>query len=76
METIRLKEIAEAISGEILISGATEEFSNVTIDSRNVSLGDIFIAIKGENFDGHKFVKGAIDSGAKLCIVHEKEQYE
>lgn len=76
METIRLKEIAEAISGEILISGATEEFSNVTIDSRNVSKGDIFIAIKGENFDGHKFVKGAIDSGAKLCIVHEKEQYE
>jgi len=55
METIRLKEIAEAISGEIIISGSTEEFSNVTIDSRNVSKGDIFIAIKGENFDGHKF---------------------
>ena len=57
METIRLKEVAEAISGEILIIGATEEFSNVTIDSRKVSKGDIFIAIKGENFDGHKFVK-------------------
>lgn len=76
METIRLKEVAEAISGEILIIGATEEFSNVTIDSREVSKGDIFIAIKGENFDGHKFVRGAIDKGAKLCIVHEKGQYE
>ena len=76
METIRLKEVAEAISGEILIIGATEEFSNVTIDSREVSKGDIFIAIKGENFDGHKFVRGAIDKGAKLCIVHEKDQYE
>lgn len=76
METIRLKEVAEAISGEILIIGATEEFSNVTIDSRKVSKGDIFIAIKGENFDGHKFVRGAIDKGAKLCIVHEKNQYE
>lgn len=76
METIRLKEVAEAISGEILIVGATEEFSNVTIDSRKVSKGDIFIAIKGENFDGHKFVRGAIEKGAKLCIVHEKDQYE
>ncbi|WP_346890221.1 UDP-N-acetylmuramoyl-tripeptide--D-alanyl-D-alanine ligase [Clostridium sp. UBA1056] len=76
METIRLKEVAEAISGEILIIGATGEFSNVTIDSRKVSKGDIFIAIKGENFDGHKFVRGAIDKGAKLCIVHEKDQYE
>lgn len=72
METIRLKEIAGAISGEILIKGSTEEFSNVTIDSRKVSKGDIFIAIKGENFDGHKFVKGAVDSGAKLCIIHDK----
>ncbi|GAA0767509.1 UDP-N-acetylmuramoyl-tripeptide--D-alanyl-D-alanine ligase [Clostridium subterminale] len=76
METIRLKEIAEAISGEILVSGTIEEFSSVTIDSRNISTGDIFIAIKGENFDGHKFVKGAIDCGAKLCIVHEREKYE
>jgi UDP-N-acetylmuramoyl-tripeptide--D-alanyl-D-alanine ligase len=76
METIRLKEIAKAISGEILVRGTTKEFSNVIIDSRKVSQGDIFIAIKGENFDGHKFVKGAIDCGAKLCIVHEKERYE
>ena len=76
METMRLKEIAEAISGEILVRGTTKEFSNVIIDSRKVSQGDIFIAIKGENFDGHKFVKRAIDCGAKLCIVHEKERYE
>jgi len=76
METIRLKEIAEAISGEILVRGTTKEFSNVIIDSRKVSQGDIFIAVKGENFDGHKFVKGAINCGAKLCIVHEKERYE
>jgi UDP-N-acetylmuramoyl-tripeptide--D-alanyl-D-alanine ligase len=76
METIRLKEIAEAISGEILVRGTTKEFSNVIIDSRKVSQGDIFIAVKGENFDGHKFVKGAIECGAKLCIVHEKERYE
>lgn len=76
METIRLKEIAEAISGEILSKGSTEEFSNVTIDSRKVSKGDIFIAIKGENFDGHKFIKGAIDSGAKLCIIHDKTIHE
>lgn len=76
METIRLKEIVDAVEGKFLVRGIKEEFSQVAIDSRKVSVGDIFFAIKGENFDGHKFVDLAIERGAELCIVHEDVKYD
>lgn len=41
----------------------------VSIDSRTVSKGDLFIAIKGDAFDGHDFVRAAIDAGACAAIV-------
>ncbi len=76
METIKLKKIVDAVKGKFLVHGTKEEFSEVAIDSRKVLSGDIFFAIKGENFDGHKFVDLAIKNGAELCIVHEDEKYE
>lgn len=47
------------------------EVSGIAYDSRKVSKGNIFVAIKGENFDGHDFIKDAIIKGAGV-IVHEK----
>jgi len=45
----------------------------VTIDSRNVKPGSIFIAIKGEKFNGHDFVNEALDKGANAVIINEDE---
>lgn len=45
------------------------EIANITTDSRKVALGDLFIAIKGEKFDGHNFVKDVLAKGAALVIV-------
>ncbi|KAB2866247.1 MAG: UDP-N-acetylmuramoyl-tripeptide--D-alanyl-D-alanine ligase, partial [Bacteroidales bacterium] len=45
----------------------------VTTDSRNVPLGSIFFALKGDNFDGNKFAKSAIDSGASLAVIDNPE---
>ncbi|MCO6461723.1 MAG: UDP-N-acetylmuramoyl-tripeptide--D-alanyl-D-alanine ligase [Saprospiraceae bacterium] len=44
------------------------EFPSVTIDSRTIIPGQIFFAIKGENFDGNRFVDQAIEKGVALCI--------
>lgn len=44
--------------------------SGVSIDSRTIAKGDLFIAIAGENFDGHDFVRKAIDNGAAAAMVH------
>jgi UDP-N-acetylmuramoyl-tripeptide--D-alanyl-D-alanine ligase len=44
-------------------------FSSVTIDSRAVSPGALFFAVKGERFDGHDFVAAAVASGATGVVV-------
>jgi len=43
--------------------------SRVSTDSRTIKKGDLFIAIKGDNFDGHNFVNKAINQGASAVVV-------
>jgi UDP-N-acetylmuramoyl-tripeptide--D-alanyl-D-alanine ligase len=50
-----------------------EEVTNVTIDSRNVKKKSLYVAIKGERFDGHNFVKSAIKNGASAVVVNKKK---
>ena len=47
------------------------EFSGITIDSRNIKPGDIFLAFKGEITDGHKYIDHAEKAGASLAIVEK-----
>ncbi len=44
--------------------------SGISIDSRNINVGDLFIALQGPKFDGHAFVAGALASGAAGALVH------
>lgn len=48
--------------------------SIVSIDSRNIPSGAVFIAIKGEKFDAHNFLKDAVKNGAKTLIVNEERK--
>ncbi|MCC9620239.1 UDP-N-acetylmuramoyl-tripeptide--D-alanyl-D-alanine ligase [Thalassospira sp. MA62] len=43
--------------------------SGISIDSRKIHQGDLFIALKGPNFDGHKFAQAALDAGAAAVMV-------
>ncbi|MEE3046859.1 MAG: UDP-N-acetylmuramoyl-tripeptide--D-alanyl-D-alanine ligase [Pseudomonadota bacterium] len=45
--------------------------TGISIDSRKVSKGDLFIALKGPNFDGHKFAQAALDAGASAVMVSD-----
>ena len=47
---------------------ASHSFRGVTIDSRTVSAGELFIAIRGERHDGHDFIPAAVKSGAAGVI--------
>ena len=47
------------------------DIERVETDSRKIQKGDLFIAIRGEKFDGHNFVKQVIEAGANLVIVEE-----
>lgn len=44
----------------------------VSTDSRTVQRGDIFVAIRGEKFDGHQFLNEAFEKGTVAAIVHEQ----
>src|SRR5262245_1149830 len=61
-------EIAQAVGGTE--QGALE-VNGVACDSREVGAGDLFIAMKGEHTDGHRFVDQARDSGAAGVLVSQ-----
>lgn len=64
MINISLREVASGADGEISILGGEAFISGVSIDSREVKSGELYVALKGERFDGHSFIKGAIEKGA------------
>ncbi|MBV7270259.1 UDP-N-acetylmuramoyl-tripeptide--D-alanyl-D-alanine ligase [Winogradskyella luteola] len=49
-----------------------EESNGVCTDTRKLQKACIYFALKGNNFDGNKFVNRAFDGGAKYCIVDDK----
>ncbi len=65
-----LKESELFISANI--DGEDIEINNITIDSRDVTAKDVFIAIEGFEQDGHRYIKQAIEAGASL-IIQSKE---
>ena len=58
---------AAATSGKA--QGAPWQATHVEIDSRKVQTGDLFVAIKGDNFDGHDYVADALSKGAVAALV-------
>ncbi|MCB1827174.1 MAG: UDP-N-acetylmuramoyl-tripeptide--D-alanyl-D-alanine ligase [Coxiellaceae bacterium] len=64
---MKLSEVAKIIGADV--EGADVEFSTVTIDTRELTAGQLFIAILGDNFDGHDFVSDAQKKGAVAAIV-------
>lgn len=73
MVAFTLAAAAEACGGKFYGDDGllTQSVTSVTIDSRAVAPGSLFIAIRGERFDGHDFFEVAFDAGA-LCCVSEK----
>ena len=47
------------------------KINGISTDSRNIKENDLYIAIKGEKFDGNEFTKDALNRGASFAIVHQ-----
>ncbi|HZJ13139.1 MAG TPA: Mur ligase domain-containing protein, partial [Methyloceanibacter sp.] len=63
-----IREIANATGGAC--GGADDApVSGFSIDSRSLSLNEGFIAIRGDNRDGHAFVPAALEAGAACAVV-------
>jgi len=64
MEPLKAKDICEVVKG-VWVSGEPDKvFSGISTDSRKIVPGDLFIPIKGENFDGHDYLPNAMSRGA------------
>ena len=64
-------ELAAAAHGELASGRPEAEVAGVSIDSRRLAPGDLFVAIRGERFDGHAFVADAVQKGASGVIVSD-----
>jgi UDP-N-acetylmuramoyl-tripeptide--D-alanyl-D-alanine ligase len=51
------------------------ECTGFTTDTRKITKGDLFFALKGENFNANTFTEQALEKGAKYVIIDEKEYY-
>ena len=68
---LRADELAGAAGGQVVSGRADTEVGGVTIDSRRVSRGDLFVAIRGRRFDGHRFVNDAVSRGAAGLVISD-----
>jgi len=62
-------ELIKACSGRLVGVGSSGPVKGISIDTRSIKPGEAFIAIRGDNFDGHCFINQALKKGAACVIV-------
>lgn len=78
MAMFTIHEVEEATEG-VLLAPCTQDtvFSEVDTDTRAIADGSLFVAFKGERFDGHNFVLQALQDGAAGAVVSEiRDEYK
>jgi UDP-N-acetylmuramoyl-tripeptide--D-alanyl-D-alanine ligase len=71
MDPLTLRKIAEFAQGSLAAGNAGLTVSKVSTDSRTLQPGDLFVPLRGENFDGHRFVEQASERGAVGAMVED-----
>ena len=66
---ILLKDLVKITKGKVIKGKLNTKIEKISIDTRILRKGDVFLAIVGENFDGHDFLKEAIKKGTSGLIV-------
>ena len=70
---MKIKDILKVTNGKMLIGDENLVCDSFSKDTRTIQNGNIYIGIKGENFDGNKFWKQALDNGAVGVIIQDVE---
>ncbi len=69
MRKLTVQQIADAVGGQVTRGDAGVTIKNVCTDTRKLKPGDLFIALTGERFDGHDYVKQAVEAGAAALML-------
>ena len=70
---ILAREVADVLGAHLITGPIDVVFEGISTDSRDIRRGELFWALKGERFDGHDFVKKAVDSGALGAVVSNNQ---
>ena len=72
MQALTCREIISAVKGALVSGDVDTVFTGVSIDSRKIKKGDLFIPIIGQQFDGHDFIQSSIESGAAGALTQRE----
>lgn len=77
MAAFEVNEVLDATQGALIVRGERKgRLLRVQTDSREIKAGDLFLALQGEKFDGHEFVKTACKLGARGVVVEKGRAWE
>ncbi len=68
---MKLNELIKNVSVTEVVGDVDREITEIVYDSRKVKEGSLFVALKGTQFDGHRFIVDAIGSGASAVAVED-----
>jgi UDP-N-acetylmuramoyl-tripeptide--D-alanyl-D-alanine ligase len=68
--TLTVSDVVAGTSGRVASGDTARAIAGVSIDTRTLKPGQMFVAIAGPNFDGHDFVAQAVERGASAVMVH------
>lgn len=68
---MKLKELLKNVKVKELVGDVEREIASIAYDSRKVKNNSLFVALKGAQFDGHRFIVDAIGSGASAVAVED-----
>ena len=72
--TLSLEEILRATGGALLQGDPNVHFKGISTDSRTVGEGELFFALKGVHFDGHRFAQEALEKKAAGVVIEEERK--
>jgi UDP-N-acetylmuramoyl-tripeptide--D-alanyl-D-alanine ligase len=75
MTAIKTEDIIKATGGKVIAGNSQQVFDGVSIDSRKINNNELFIALKGDRFDGHDFLYKVLEKagGAVVSSCPSKE---
>lgn len=76
MEPISVADVVKLCKGELVTGSSCQTISGISLDSRTVRQGELFIPIQGKRFDGHDFIPQALERGTAAVLVGKERVRE
>ena len=70
----KFEELVKATNAQVLQKTNVSGTFSISTDSRKINTCDIYIPLKGENFDGHDFIESAVQQGARGYFTSDKDK--